>query len=464
MARRAIALALCVQAIAAVGAQEIIFGGEARARASVLASPRLQEIVLPQMTVVLSPQLAVYGSVVELAVEGTIAHSLPPATAELPLYSGITEQPGTTGDYVSLPRTALSASLDRLELTLYPSEWLALHLGRFTYTPGRSLLLSPLNYFAGYELAALVQGRLGSALAPANLVQARAFFGPAYATATIAPVPSIPSLPSVSSVWFPQLPVDDEISIPELSDEPLRLEDLFSVPTDAISGAYRRISAEAELGITLGALDATLSYFHGIDPIPVLRAKVDIPESTPSTFDLIVAPEEAIIDSIGLSAEAAIGSATVWMDTAFDLNRTLPTTRISPSSKRNVLIQVPTVTGVIGTSYQFYPPNLLLLAEFRQSVAFTDETEILDLGLSSIGVVTARLADADNRRILSLGALVDTSDVAAINGAVFSSAEFTPSAELSVIAQAPIFWGAEAGTFGTYRDVYGGSIAIIYRF
>lgn len=444
--------------------QEIVFGGESSVRFSFVTSPRLDDRLEPQATVELSPRLSVYGSIVELQVEGALAHTLPAPYERFSLHNGITHQPDSSGDYVMIPGTPFSAALNQLQLSLYPTSWLVVDVGRFVYAPGAAIVLSPVNYFAGYDPRALVSGSFTQAQSPATLAQARAFFGNSYAAVTLAPVPRTPELPPVSSVWFPQLPVDQEITVPELSSDPIRLDDVSSIATVPLSPAYRRVSAAAEVGITLGAVDLAAHYYHGVDPIPVLQARVDFAGAPATSFDLYVTPQEAPLDSVALSGQAAVGSATLWTDAALDINKSIPTDRVGALSKRTEIVIAPVLTGVVGASYQCYPPNLLLVAEYRQTYAFTDDPDILDIGLASIGTVTARLVPGDGPWTITLGSLLDARDFAALNGAVFGSLSVAPSAELSASAHIPFFWGPSAGTFGAYSDVYGANVGLTYRF
>lgn len=443
-------------------AQETVLGGESAVRFAVLASPRLDDRVEPQATVLFSPRLSVFGSILELQAEATLTHTFPAGVQRMLVYNNVTDQPASSSDYVTIPVSPFSATLTQMQLSLYPTAWLTVDVGHFAYAPGAALVLSPVNYFAGYDLSGLVRGDLEAS--PATLVQAHAFFGNAYAAVTVSPVPRVNDLPPVSSVWFPQLPVDEEITIPELSADPIRLDDLLSVPTAPLRPAYRRVSAAAELGVTIGAIDLAVFYYHGIDPLPVLQARVDFSGEPATSFDLLVTPQEAVIDSVGLSGEAALGSSTIWTDMAFDLNKSIPTSRVGALSKRTAIIVAPALTGVVGASYQIYPPNLLLVAEYRRSVAFTSDPDLLDMGLSSLGTVSARLVPGDGPWTVSLGSIIDSSDLRSLNGAIVGLVSFAPSAELSVSAQIPLIWGPPDGTFGAYSDVYSANIGMAYRF
>lgn len=446
-----LATALVLVALVWLPAQDVVFGGRTDARMLLVGGSPVTGLVQPVVTTSFSPRLSVYGSTAELQIDGTISHQLPATIAGVPL-----EWAG---------QTPLSVSLSQLQLTFYPAPWLVLDVGRFVHAPGRALVLSPVNYFAGYDLDALAGGASTGVQTPATLLQARAFFGSGYAVATVAPVPQTASLPSITAAWVDRLPLPATIDDLAVSQDPVMLDDVTLFQTAALEDPLSRVSTSIQVGATVGPFDLSAFYYHGIDPMPITRAAVVYDGSDPpATFDLWIVPEEATLDSMGVSAEAAFGSATVWTDLGLDLNKHLATNRVDLQARTTDVVETPLFSGVVGASYQIYPPNLLLLAEFRQAYPFSDDPDLLGVGLSSLGTLLARLVPADGPVTISAGGVIDLADARRLGGAMFGSVEYSPSAELTVSAQAPLFWGAHNTVFGGLSEFFGGMLGLTYRF
>jgi hypothetical protein len=430
---------------APVAAQEIVTGGEASIRPSVTLSPRLEERILPLVRSEYRAITAVYGESVVLRASVRVRHDVP--------------------DRVSPDYTATSVSLDELRLSFTPAPRLSVDVGKYARPTGRALLLSPNNPFTTSTFESLVQGDLSAVGGSQTMVAVTSFLGPVSLGAVLVPAPVVPRVVEPGSIWTPRLPLDQVIDDPRISPDPVELGEVFSEPTRVVEEHYRRVSGGLEAGLSLGAFDLSLLYYHGIDPVPVPRARIDFPEAAPDSYDLIFAPQEAIVDSFGLVAEAAARDATFWLDAAWVPNRTLTTTRVDPYSKRTRLETAPTITAVGGVSYAFTAVDVRLVGEYYFSHSFlpddvaADDVVFPPLSSDLLGLLRVR-AGAASRWAIALGGIASLDDR---SGVVSLSIAYEPTPALSAAIRAPVFLGAADTDFGQYRDVVHVVAEVIYR-
>lgn len=424
-------------------AQEVVVGGEAALLPSLTLSPRLFELAHPRLRSQLTTITSVYAENIELRASATLWHEITPPTVDELEATGV-ESLETTG-----------VALDELTLRATPAPWAVVELGRFRYPVGRAFLLSPNDTYTSVSFDAIVRGDFDAAGSAQTLATATAFFGPASFTLAAVPVPAVPQLVEPGSLWIPRLPVDEVIDDPRISPDPVTLNEIFAEPTRRIDEVWERVSGGAHAGVFLGPVDVSLYYYHGVDPAPVPRARIDFPNAPIDSYDLYVAPEEAVIDSFGLAAEGVAGSSTLWLDASFVPNKTLATTTISQYSKRSRLETAPTLTAVGGASYRAGGPDLLLVGEYYFGYSFLPEDvaaeDVVVSPLANDLLLSANLRlGGRSQWALALAGLVSFDD----GGAVLSaSVEWKPTTNVRSALRAPVFLGPADSDFGQYSDI-----------
>ena len=430
----------------ALAAQEVVTGGVAAVRPSVTLSPRLEERVVPLVRSEHRSIVAVYGESVALTVSGTLWYEIPdPASDTL----------GSTG-----------VSLDELRVSFSPARFLSVDLGKFVRPTGRALMLSPNDPFMTPVFDSLARGDLSGVGGGQTMIDVTSYLGAVSLSVVLVPAPVVPRLVETDSIWIPRLPLDQVIDDPRIAPEPVELGDVFAEPTRVVEELYRRISGGVEAGITAGPVDVSLLYYHGIDPVPVPRARIDFPQAAPDTYDLIFAPQEAIVDSFGLVAEGVARDLTWWLDAAYVPNRTLTTTRVDPYSKRTRLETAPTITAFAGTSYAFRPVELRLFGEYYFSHSFLPddvqrETVVFPpLSADVLALAQLRLGPASQWSV-ALGGIASLDDR---SGVVSLSLGYDSPQGVSAAIRAPLFLGATDTDFGQYRDVVQIAGGISFRY
>ena len=420
-------------------ATEIILGGDAGLRGAVTVSPRIEERVEALLRTRYTGMASVYGDTLTLTAAATVWH----------------ERPGDKDADDGSPKSPYGAELEELRLSLFPPGPFVYDIGRFRHMPGRALIGSPNNHFTTVSVERLLRGDLLEPGGPQTLLAARALGRAWYAALVVMPVPDTPRLVGPGSIWLPAFPLDRTIDDPDLSDEPLTLEEVSAEPTVAIPEPYRRVSGGVEAGLTLGRVDFALLYYRGIDPNPVPRIRVSFPSLPLRAYNLSLAPEEVLIDSFGLVGETALGAATFWVDTAFVPNHTLTTTEIDPLSKRTRLVVAPTIKAVAGAGYRIDSARLRLAAEYHHRHSFLPDAvpadTIVRTPFSSDLLLSARMsAGRRSTWTLSAGGVLSFHDASA---AAFLSVLFESWSGAYAGVSAPFFAGAPASDYGQYQDI-----------
>ncbi len=436
-----VVLLLVLASCPSAPAQEVVMGGEAALLPSLTLSPRLAQLVSPRLRTELQTVTALYGERAELRAAATVWHEItdPGSTDRTDIDA---DDPGAT-DTARLQSTGVT--LDELRLRLTPAPWAVVELGRFRYLVGRASLLSPNDTYTSVSFDAIVRGDFDAAGSAQTLATATAFFGPASLALVAVPVPAVPQLVEPGSIWIPRPPADEVADDPRISDE------MSAEPTRRIDEPYRRVSGGAYAGAVLGPIDLSAFYYHGVDPAPVPRARIDPADE----YDLYLAPEEALIDSFGVAAEGVAGSSTMWLDASFVPNKKLATTTIDRYSKRSRLETAPTLTAVGGASYRARGPDLLLVGEYYFGHSFLPEdvaaSDVVVSPLANDLLLSANLRlGGRSQWALALAGLVSFDD----GGAVLSaSIEGEPTPSVRAALRAPVFLGPADSDFGQYSDI-----------
>jgi hypothetical protein len=353
--------------------------------------------------------------------------------------------------------------LSEIRLTVYPFDSLRLDIGRFSHGPGLAVFGSPNNYFgslgSGVVTDLLTGDWAAAALTPAELIVVTGFLRDSFGRVTIAPAPTTPTLPALPGTWFPDVGIPVEISVPELSPNPISLDDISIEATSRLEAGYARVSASAEIGITLPFVSGAVLYYHGIDTSPVLRSRLDFSGGDPPTrYDLEIDPYEAVIDAIGVIAEGGAGPLTFWFDGAITLNKQMATTEIDSATRRTIVTTAPRLAANAGASVQL--SRIRMLAEYAFTHAFS-EADLIELSVPHLLIAGARLYSGPGALWTGLGTAVSLADLSA--GFLWTAA-FTPSDEFEVAASVPLLLGGQQSFIGQYSDVYAAQIGLTYRF
>ncbi|MFP4114451.1 MAG: hypothetical protein ACOC2Y_07190 [Spirochaetota bacterium] len=443
---RSILIALFVACACGSHAEELVIGGEVSVRLSATVSPRLEERVLPSVVSEYTSIASAFGESVELRA------SLNARNETAHPAQGVTSES--------------SVGLEELHLSATIGPRLTLDAGLFPYRMGSALLLSPNDLFSALSFSDIVSGNLSGPAAKHVLVQATVFVPAGFVTATIAPIPSVPVLVEPDSVWIPRPTQAGTIDDPRFAEEPLELNDVVADPTRPIDHPLERFSAGIVAGVTLGPVDLTAIAYHGVDPTPVARVRVDVPHVPAESYNLHIAPDEAAIDSFGITVDGVAGALGYHLDAAFVPNKTLPTTVVDAYSKRTKVVEAPFAAAVAGATYALDRVPLRVAAEYYHSHAFlpadTDAETVLTGPLACDLFLSADYALGENGDWRpSVAGIVSFDDR---SGAVLANLSYSPSASFETRIQAPLFLGSEESDFGQFRDVAYVTLALTYRF
>jgi hypothetical protein len=440
---------------------ESVFGGTADFALTTLVSPRLPGRIEPIPAVLFSPRLSVYGIQSEFELSATVGLATvhPLSLLDTPSLDLIDPSLLTLSEQVSgIPILALN----ELRLSLFPGDAVRVDLGHLVHNPGYGLISSPNRHFGSPGGAGLLGSLLAGAelpQAPATIIRATGFLADAYGRVILAPAPRAPAVPAVPGSWLPDLGIPATIEVPELSTEPLALDDIVVEPTERLTNGYERISVSAELGITTSRVSATAVYYHGIDSEPVARARLDLEGGPPPTrFDLNLDPLEAVIDTLGVAAETGFGPVTLWFDGALTFNKLLATSEIDSFSRRTELIRTPDLALRVGGSLQ--QELFVVLAEWAYTVAFTS-ANVLRLTIPHAALLAVQAQTRSGTFAGTLGGLITIPDFSA---GILATATYRPADELELSISVPLVLAQPGSFLAPYTDLYGAQVALSYGF
>lgn len=398
-------------------------------------------------------------------------------------------------------------AIRRLSLELYPAGFLAVAVGRFPFVFGPAEFLSPTALFSRTDLVRFLDGDVGEATVDADLLQLAAFFGPAFVRVTAAPFAPEPVLVPTDSVWFPGLPIPEQIPFGTYT----RTFGGYHYTQTASPPRLADVSLAAEVGATLGPIDTGGWVFHGEHPAPPLEVRLTMsrPEGLPEppsgtrSFYALLEPARRRVTSAGTHLTATLGGVAAYAEYSFTLGA--PLVELDPAGGsmrlataydaatsdiqiRNVIVAANEHRGVVGANYTAGTIDLRLLAEattrLYRGIARPDDstddavdtegtTESAEEAPISVGtpmlgraaVGGGRLGLLDGRLAVDLLGLVDWPlDGSAASGAIYGGITFAPEPAMEVSLSMLLFVGAADSNLGRYRRIYTPRIALTARF
>lgn len=420
---------------------QTVFGGSASFSTGITGDTTDPAGISPFVRLELAPELSVFADTSEFRATGWVR----------------SEFPGSVGG-------ALSASVDTLELRLFPAVWLSVDVGLQRHAPGAALVFSPINYLSPLSVEFPAGNGLPTTAGSAAMIGATVFVGQGFVAGYAVPAPAVPSFPAGSADLL------DRVSILAAVDDPggsgtLTRASLAVGTADRVSEPWRRASFSLEAGGGIGPMDVTAIYYHGLDRIPTVAGRIDTRSLPAGEFALTLAPAESVIDAVGASAQTAVGPATFWADASFVTGRTFGTTTLVPTATAGLYetetIVVPHTEIVVGGSVQTGTPDLQIAAEYRHGFLGTDRTDVvrLDFPGTAMLAVTAGLADG----LLSLTA-AGAAIIPDRSALLVASVAASPSSELSAFVQMPIVVAADGSLLGALRTRTAVTAGLTYRF
>ncbi|MFW5786024.1 MAG: hypothetical protein ACOCYC_02160 [bacterium] len=380
----------------------------------------------------------------------------PEVTAETDRFS-FTGRVSIAGDVEeTVPRIRLEA----LDLSIFPTTWSTIRVGRFRYLPGTASFISPTNYFLTTDYEALLTWSAAAALQPRDLLQGTVFVDRYFATATVAPGVTKYPLPEPSSPWFPTGDVPQQLSLrippgARMELDQIHVEDLV-VPTSVSD-----VSTSIEVGASFRWFDLSLFYFHGQNNTPVLQSELDFPQGLFENYEVRIHPQVTFVDAFGLAATGVCDRVRMFLDLSYSLNEVFNTERLTVDNFTTELAETPWIEGTVGASYRFSMPELLLSVEYHRGYAFGEVERIVTPVLSSALAVDARLQLLDRTLRIQVTGLLSFQDY---SWALVPAVTYAPTAAMDISLRAPQFFGEETGELGQFSDNYLVGLTLGWRF
>lgn len=351
--------------------------------------------------------------------------------------------------------------LDRVELSLFPLDFLKINLGRFSYLPGKANLLSQTDFFARTDLTALISGDAAGALLPSDLAQIDLYGSSIYLKLTAQPISEPIVVPDPSSPWFPHKGIPQELSFTFPTRQTLNLGDIVVDPTPAAAMTLSNASLSAEVGGSFPALDASVLYYHGRDYAPILRSTIVFPTGLYGSYDVHLVPIYPVIDALGLNLSTSFWRMRAWIDSSFTFEKTFLTQKLAAGSFSNQTSRSPYLAWTGGTSLKLDRPPASFSVEYSAGHRFRTIDAVVEPLFSSVLVGSADLSLLERKLNAQLTLILSTSDWSAVQ---FCSLSFDPSESLEVSLSVPFFAGAQDSDFGQFKQNYQLTSSVTWRF
>jgi len=358
----------------------------------------------------------------------------------------------------------VQVSIDLLEAELYLTPTFIVKAGKFTSSLGSAYLFSPLQFMHAADMAAIFKGSAGQVLAPDELLQLSLLTGNIITRLTIDPFHTLPATVDPQSEWFPanQFPRVFETA----GGSEKTLGSISYESYDPPPQGFDDFGLQLDISGTAGLLDWGLVGYYGYDPQTAYQVHVDVQNSS-DEFTILLKPIPGKIAAIGSSLTAVWDSLTIYGDLAFTWGKILGTDWLKLAGSLLVfeatqtMAEAPLFSYAAGAVLDVPEISSLLILEVTDKVILADDASIQKPLFSRLfsGILHTDLLDytASAQTILLLS-LEDGS------GVIYPQFSWLPSAEFSLSAAIPFFWGNYSDEFGQYGRVFRAVISGTLRF
>jgi hypothetical protein len=383
----------------------------------------------------------------------------PMASAKLPLLDFYLE--ASFRCEKNAPR--LDFSLDLMQCTIAPRDYLTIRLGRILYLPGFAQLFSPTNYFAALDLEELVQGRFDAAPLAADLVQLVLSGGDFSATLSVAPYPPFSRTFDPDSPWFPMNGIPRELHVTLFGDRVLKLTRITVAEAETAPRPFWDVSACAQVSGSLPFLDLSFLFYHGTDNSPLFRMGFDFPQGLLQNYSVILTPIDRTIDAVGIDALFTFAALAAWIDSSYTFSKTFMSKKLSVQTLSTETAMSPYLDLVAGARCELEGLRILFSVEYRDRWIVNETPDILPGLLSRLMTGTAVLRLFDDRLTVNASALwsvPDPWDIVTSGGSALAASSFcliegvlySPLNEFEISLYVPYFLGGGDTELGQYAD------------
>jgi hypothetical protein len=379
-------------------------------------------------------------------------------TPRLSIWSDIYEFSGAGSvDFESFSG-ALDFTLKEFKLVINPLDFMSLKLGYFNYLPGTAQFLSTTNFFSRIDYERLLAGTVEESIVPTTIVQTGFFFLDFYLLLTVSPFRADMILPATDSPWFYGKDIPESIIEPLFGQE-IFLEELYYSEEDQPPYDFSQISYSPELGGTLWGVDFSLLYYYGYDNSPLVQAYFRQMGVT-DPYDIELVPVYRKIHALGLNLATNFSALRLWADAAYTFSKSFLANKVG-YGRNTPVVESPHISYALGSSYEFAFPDLLMLAEVKNSHIIDDNETIIDPVLSSAIITAAQLSLFDYRLATHASLIYSPADPSV---AAVCKLSFTPFADFAVQLLAPFFFGPSDTELGQYSGNYFVSVEVVWGY
>lgn len=273
-----------------------------------------------------------------------------------------------------IPEYQIEGNLKEFSISYTTESFWKINTGRFYYLPSTSEFFPNTNYFASTDYIQLIENQGEDFYSAGDMLQLILSGDSIYLTSTLALSPIQMSAIDLESKWFPSSSIPN--SIYTLGGDIYNQNDISMNDPESVELSWKDISVGFEGGWNTYLFDLSLQYYHGRGNEYLYQMDIDLRDD--GLFDMEITPLLGdIYDSIGLNWLWNINTMYIWVDGAFNFNKTFIDSTLRIPGLYTTTDNANQLTSSLGLRYDFDWQDLTLIAEWKDSYILSDNDDLI---------------------------------------------------------------------------------------
>lgn len=355
--------------------------------------------------------------------------------------------------------TMLEKGLKEASIEFYPFDFMSIQLGRFNYSPGKALFLSPSNFLRSLNWEALVKGDQESMYYNRDLIQISVYLDKWYFKGSCAPFHKQSLLPKPEDPWFPDKDIPQSRKISSLT---LELDEFNIYQSNQPLFDIHDLSWEVEVGATFNYLDLALLFFHGLDKDMLYTITVgSAPLTDPLHYDIALYQKTRKATALALNLSSSFSGFKIWTDNALYFDKYFPNIDYKTLNQETTLNKSPAADLCLGASWRGTPVDLNIILEGRALIPFQGWEKADSVFLNPILSAIIKASFIDFKLTPAIMALISLDEP---GFCLWPSISWKWQLEHEIQIKAPIFLGKSNTDLGQFSDKHHIFLEYRYRF
>lgn len=272
-----------------------------------------------------------------------------------------------------IPEYGIDFTLKEFNISYSEDTFWKLNVGRLYYLPGSSEFFSNTNYFASTDYLQLIENQGEDFYSAGDMIQLILSRESLYFNSTFSFSPVKLSEITSDSPWFPIGSIPSDIYT--FGGDSYTRNEINVEEADSIQMSWQDISVGLETGWSTYLFDLSLQYYHGWNNEYLYQMDVELRDD--ELFDTTLTPFMDRVDSLGVNWLWNINAFYFWLDGSYTFNKTFVDSTLRVPGLTTTSDSAPYLEESIGIRYDFDWQNLTLIAEWKDSYAFSDNKYLI---------------------------------------------------------------------------------------